>query len=289
MEAFYIILTGSLVAVACALLGSLLVLRKMAMVGDAISHAVLPGIVIAYLATGSRDSWAMLLGAMVLGVVCTWMIELIHKRAGLQTDAAIGVSFTSLFAVGVILISLFASQVDLDQECVLYGEIAYTPLDLLYTDGGLILGPRQAYILAGVLALVAAFMGIFYKEIKLLCFDERFAIASGINVVLINQLLMGAVSLSTVAAFESVGAILVVAFLSIPPAAAFLITRQFKHMLGLACLFGVTSAVAGFYISWHLGGSIAAAMALCSTGILGACLLFSFLKKRVLAAEAVVS
>nr|WP_317170087.1 metal ABC transporter permease [Rhodocytophaga rosea] len=127
MNAFWIILAGSLVAVCCSLLGCYLILRKMAMVGDAISHAVLPGIVLAFLFTGSRDSVPMLLGAGILGVLCTFLIEFFHTKARLQTDASIGVTFTWLFALGVILITVFAGQVDLDQDCVLYGEIAYIP------------------------------------------------------------------------------------------------------------------------------------------------------------------
>ncbi|MCH2085272.1 MAG: metal ABC transporter permease, partial [Saprospiraceae bacterium] len=129
MDALYIILTASLFAISCSLLGSFLILRKMAMVGDAISHAVLPGIVIAFLLTGSRDSFDMIIGAALLGVFTTFLIEFFHKRARLQTDAAIGVTFTWLFALGIILVSLYAGQVDVDQECVLYGEIAYVPLD----------------------------------------------------------------------------------------------------------------------------------------------------------------
>src|SRR5690554_6833283 len=146
MNDFWIILTGVLVALNCGLLGCFLILRKMAMIGDAISHAVLPGIVLAFLFTGSRDSVTMLIGAGSLGVLTTFLIEFFHKRGKLQTDASIGVTFTFLFAVGVILISVFAGKVDLDQDCVLYGEIAYVPLDLWITDTGFIMGPRVLYI-----------------------------------------------------------------------------------------------------------------------------------------------
>jgi manganese/zinc/iron transport system permease protein len=134
MDAFYIILTGSLVALCCGLLGSFLLLRQMAMVGDAISHAVLPGIVIAFLLSGSRDALPMLVGAAALGVLATVLIEWLRRVGRVQTDASIGLSYTTLFAIGIILISLFARQVDLDQECVLYGEIAYVPLDLWIVD-----------------------------------------------------------------------------------------------------------------------------------------------------------
>src|SRR3990170_8563959 len=150
MNDLYIILTAALVSTSCALLGCFLVLRKMAMVGDAISHAVLPGIVLAFLISGSRDSITMLVGAGLIGIVTTFLIEFLHKKAKLQTDASIGVTFTWLFAVGVVLISLFAGQVDLDQDCVLYGEIAYVPLDLWITGNGTIMGPRALYIVATI-------------------------------------------------------------------------------------------------------------------------------------------
>ncbi|HSY61427.1 MAG TPA: metal ABC transporter permease, partial [Cytophaga sp.] len=125
MNDLYIILTGTLVAVSCSILGTFLVLRKMAMVGDAISHAVLPGIVLSFFITGSRDSIWMLIGAGLMGIFTTLVIEWLHKKTKLQEDASIGVTFTFLFALGVLLISYFAENIDLDQECVLYGEIAY--------------------------------------------------------------------------------------------------------------------------------------------------------------------
>ena len=116
MDAFYIIATASLFALSCSILGSFLILRKMAMVGDAISHAVLPGIVVAFLFTGTRDSIEMIIGAGILGVFTTFLIEFFHRKARLQADAAIGVTFTWLFALGVILVSLYTGQIDIDQD-----------------------------------------------------------------------------------------------------------------------------------------------------------------------------
>src|SRR6188768_2355817 len=165
MNDLYIIVTACLVASSCALLGCFLILRKMAMVGNAVSHAVLPGIVIAFLISGSRDSMTMLIGAGMIGVLTTFLIEFFHKKAKLQTDASIGVTFTWLFAVGVVLISLFAGKVDLDQDCVLYGEIAYVPLDVVISDAGKNLGPRAIYIMSLVLIVVILFIVLGYKEL----------------------------------------------------------------------------------------------------------------------------
>lgn len=184
IEDIYIILTAILVSSSCALLGSFLILRKMAMVGDAISHAVLPGIVIAFLVSGSRDSTTMLLGAGLIGILTTFLIEFFHAKARLQTDASIGVTFTWLFAIGVVMITLFAGQVDLDQDCVLYGEIAYVPLDNIVTDNGTIIGPRALYILGFVFLIVVAFITLSFKELFLTTFDPGYARTIGISTAL---------------------------------------------------------------------------------------------------------
>ncbi len=264
MNAFWIILTGTLVAMSCGLLGAFLILRKMAMVGDAISHAVLPGIVLAYLFSESRAVLPMLAGAAALGVLTTLIIELLYRKARLQVDASIGITFTWLFAIGVILISLYAGQVDLDQDCVLYGEVAYVPLDLWITDAGQALGPRPVWILGGNLLVVLLIVVIGYRGLKVTTFNPEYAAAIGISTAFWHYLLMSAVSLTTVMAFESVGAILVVAFLIVPPATAYLLTGGLKRMLLLTALFGWLSAVTGYLLAVWLDGSIAGAMAVMS-------------------------
>ena len=261
MNAFWIILTGSLVATCCSLIGCYLILRRMAMVGDAISHAVLPGIVIAFLVTGSRDSIPMLIGAGLLGVLTTFLIEFFHRYARVQADASIGVTFTWLFAIGIILISVFAGQVDLDQDCVLYGEIAYVPLDLWITEGGLNMGPGTVWTLGFVTLLIIAFIIIGYKELFLTAFDPAYAAAIGISTTLWYYMLMTAVSLTTVASFESVGAILVVALMVAPPATAYLLTDNFKTMLLLSVCLGILAAIGGYYLAVWMDGSIAGAIA----------------------------
>ena len=261
MSAFWIILTGSIIAITCGLLGSFLVLRKMSMVGDAISHAVLPGIVLAFLISGSRDSLPMLIGAASLGVIVTIAIEFLHKKARLQTDASIGISFTSLFAIGVIMISYFAGQVDLDQDCVLYGEISYVPLDMFYTDSGLILGPRAVWFSGVNLLLTITFIYFGYRGLSITTFNEEFAKSLGISTVFWHFSLMSFVSLTTVISFESVGAILVVAFMIVPAATAYLLTNKLKTMLWLSSVFGFLSAVGGYILASSIDGSVAGAMA----------------------------
>lgn len=275
MNDLYIILTASLVATTCALLGCFLILRKMAMVGDAISHAVLPGIVLAFLISGSRDSVTMLIGAGIIGILTTFLIEFFHKKAKLQTDASIGVTFTWLFAVGVVLISLFAGKVDLDQDCVLYGEIAYVPLDVIITADGSNIGPRAPYIMGSILIAIILFITLFYKELFLTTFDPAYAKAIGISTALWHYLLMSAVSVTTVASFESVGAILVVALLIAPAATAYLITDNFKLMLLIAAVTGILSSISGYYLAVWLDGSIAGAIAALTGIFFGLALIFS--------------
>lgn len=261
MNDLYIILTATLVSASCALLGSFLILRRMAMVGDAISHAVLPGIVIAFLLSGSRDSVTMLLGAGIIGMFTTFLIEFFHKKARLQTDASIGVTFTWLFAIGVVMISLFAGKVDLDQDCVLYGEIAYVPLDVIITPNGTNIGPKALYVSGIILIVNLMFVLLFYRKLFLTTFDPAYAQAIGISTALWHYALMGAVSMTTVASFESVGAILVVALLIAPAATAYLLTDNFKGMLLLSCMVGAVASGGGYYLAVWLDGSIAGAIA----------------------------
>ncbi|EPJ2898469.1 MULTISPECIES: metal ABC transporter permease [Bacteroidota] len=266
MIAFWIILTGALVAISCGLLGSFLVLRKMSMVGDAISHAVLPGIVIAFLWSGSRDTLPMLLGAGATGLLATFIIEYLHRKARLQTDASIGIVFTFMFAVGIILISTFAGKIDLDQDCVLYGELAYVPINLWILPDGTSIGPKPVYILSVVLLLVILFIYFGYKELKLTSFDPSFASAIGISTALWHYLLMAAVSFTTVSAFESVGAILVITFLIGPPATAYLLTENLKKMLFITVGIGILVSFTGYWLAYWLNASIAGCMAL-MTGV----------------------
>ncbi len=258
----WIMLAGALAAGSCAIVGCFLVLRRMAMLGDAISHAVLPGIALAFLLTSSRDPLPMLAGAGALGLVTAGLTDWLHRTGRIQQDAAIGVSFTCLFAIGVILISAFAGQVDLDQECVLYGEIAYVPLDLWWLDDGRSMGPRAVWILGSVFALNVAWVALAWKELRLCAFDPEMAAALGLPVVGMHAALMAATSLTTVAAFESVGAILVVAMLVGPAATAYLLTDRLVRMVGLAAVIGAMSSVFGYALARMWDASIAGCMAL---------------------------
>ena len=275
----WVIITGVLAASSCGLIGSFLVLRKNAMLGDAISHAVLPGLVLGFLITASRGVVPMLVGAAAMGLLTAYLTELLDRTRHVYRDGAMGVVFTLLFAVGVILIAIYADAIDLDQDCVLYGEIAYTPWDTI-AMGGLNLGPRAVWILGGVLLANALFIGIFLKQLLICSFDPQMASAVGINERVWHYALMTMVSLTVVAAFESVGAILVVAMLIIPGATAYLVTHRLKIMLLLSVVAGAIAAVGGFYTASWLDVSIAGSMAVVAGCLFALVFIATILERR---------
>lgn len=264
-DSLWIMAIGSLVATACALVGCYLVLRRLAMLGDAISHSVLPGIVLAFLVSESRHVVPMVIGAGILGVATAFFTDMLTRYGKLQSDAAIGVTFTWLFAVGVILVSKYTGHVDLDVDCVLYGNIIFAPLDIVEW-GGRDIGPRSFWLLLTIAVLNAGFIALGYKQLKLCAFDPGLAAALGINVAAWHYVLMGFVSVTTVGSFESVGAILVVAMLIVPPNTAYLITDRLSRMLVLSVAFGIASAIGGYWLAAVLDGSPAGAMATVAGG-----------------------
>ncbi|KAA0548985.1 metal ABC transporter permease [Bacillus sp. BGMRC 2118] len=268
----WIIATGALVGISCGMVGCFLLLRKMAMLADAISHTVLLGIVSAFLVSHSLSGISMLIGALIVGLLTAYFVQLLDQ-SGVQTDAAIGVVFTSLFALGVILISLFADQVHIDADHALMGEIAFVPWDTIMVFGYLI--PKAVLLLSSVFMLNLFLILLFYKELKLCSFDAQMAIALGIPVMAIHYLLMGMVSLSTVASFDAVGAILVVAMLIAPGATAYLLTDKLNVMLMISGVVGLASAIGGYYIAYLLNVSIAGSMAMTAGILFSVTFLFS--------------
>lgn len=256
----WIMLMGFLVAAACGLVGNYLILRRMALVGDAISHSVLPGIAVAFLLSNSRGSLAMFCGALAAGLATTILIETIHRRSRVKQDAAIGIAFTSLFALGVILISLFAHKVDLDQECVLYGEIAFIPLEEFVKLGSREIAPLPVVRMAVVTLVTVMLVLLFYKELLVSSFDAGLAYSLGINATAVHYGLMAVLSVVVVSAFESVGAILVIAMLILPGATASLLSQRLPVIHLLTVLHAGLSAVLGTHLAIWLECSIAGAM-----------------------------
>jgi manganese/zinc/iron transport system permease protein len=227
----------------CALLGNFLVLRRMSMMGDAISHAVLPGLAIAFLVTGSRDSLPMFIGAAIVGVLTALFTQWVNRFGKVEESASMGVVFTALFAIGLLLIVRAADHVDLDPGCVLYGAIEMVPLDLRPVFGFAV--PRAVIMLTIVFACDLLFVLLFYKELKISSFDAELATTLGINATVMHYLLMTFTAITTVAAFESVGSILVVAMLIVPAAAAHLLTDRLLWMIAISLILAALSAALG--------------------------------------------
>lgn len=273
MNDFWIILVGALVASSCSVLGCFLIVRKMTLIGDAISHSVLPGIVLAFLITGTRDSVPMLIGAAALGLLTVFLIQL-FQSSGVQSDAAIGIVFTSLFAVGIVLVSLYTKQIDFDLDHVLYGEIAYTPWNTI-SIGGVEAGPRAVWIVGSCFILNLILIFLFFKQLKLVSFDPSLAAAMGIPVLFFHYLLMGLVSLTTVASFDSVGSILVVGMLIIPAATAYLLSERLSRMIIVSIGIGILSSIIGYYSATILDASISGCMVGAAASLFALAFLFS--------------
>ncbi|QKI88840.1 metal ABC transporter permease [Thiomicrorhabdus xiamenensis] len=280
----WIIATASLVAASCAMVGVFLILRRQALMGDAISHSVLLGIVLAYLLAGTNTLWVMLTGAVIIGLLTAWLSESLHKVSRLQSDASIGIVFTLFFSIGVILVSLYTGHIDLDQECVLYGEIAFVPFDTVIwgdMETGTDLGPRAFWLILIVFSLVAFSITLGFERLKTVTFHPSLAVSLGINITFWHYFLMTLVSMTTVASFEAVGAILVVALLIIPASSAYLLASSLKRMLWLAVAYSQGSVWIGYALSYWLDSSIAASIAVSAGALLALTLLVIQIRKWI--------
>lgn len=264
----WIALMGFFVTAACGLIGNYLILRRMALIGDAISHSVLPGIAIAFLVSSGRGSIAMFVGALIAGVLTTVIIETIHSRSRIKQDSAIGITFSCFFAVGVILVSLYAGRIELDADCVLFGEIGYVPLDYPYaTLGAITMGPPPVARMALVLAATALLIVLFYKELLISSFDPQLASAQGLPARAMHYCMMSVLSVVVVSAFEAVGAILVIAMLVLPGATAALLSRRLWVRLLLTLIYAALSSVAGIHLALALDSSVAPSMVVSGCGL----------------------
>lgn len=254
-----IILIASMVAVACTIPGVFLVLRQMSMMSDAISHAILLGIVLAFFYVKNLSSPLLIIGAAATGVVTVTLTEMIFHTKKVKEDASIGLVFPFLFSIAILLINLFASKVHIDTDAVLLGEIAFAPFNRLVLAG--INLPHALWLIGAILIINLIFVALFYKELKLATFDPSLAAVLGFSPVFIHYLLMIMVSITAVGSFDAVGAVLVVALMITPPATAYLLTHSLSRMLGLSAAFGIGAAVLGYGVAHWLDASIAGAMA----------------------------
>ena len=229
----------------------------MSMMGDAISHAVLPGLAIAFLITGARASLTMFIGAAVVGILTALFTQWLSRFGKVDEGASMGIVFTTLFAVGLLLIVQAADHVDLDASCVLYGAIELTPLDVVWRPelfGSVLQVPRSALVLCTVCAMNLLFVVLFFKELRIASFDSELATTMGINANLMHYMLMTLVAITTVAAFEAVGSIIVIAMLIVPAATAHLLTDQLHWMVVISAIFAALSAALGHVSTIFLPG-----------------------------------
>ncbi len=253
-------LIAVIVSVACAIPGVFLVLRKMAMISDAISHSILPGLVVGFLITHSLSSPILIIMAAGTGVLTVALVEAVKNTGLVKEDTAIGLVFPALFSIGVILISRLTGDVHIDTDAVLVGEIAFAPFNRLIV-AGVDVGPKSLWVMGTILALTIILLLLFYKELKISTFDPELAASLGFTPVLIHYGLMTITSFTAVGAFDAVGAILVVALMIVPAAAAYLLTNTLKKMLFLAPSLGIFAAISGYWLAHWLDASIGGSMA----------------------------
>lgn len=252
-------LIAAVVAIACAIPGVFLVLRKMSLISDAISHSILPGIVVGFLITQDLNSPWLILLAAITGVITVVLVEAIQKTGLVKEDTAIGLVFPALFSIGVILIAKNANDVHLDVDAVLLGELAFAPFDRLLI-GSTDIGPKSLWVMGVILVLTVSLLFAFFKELKVSTFDAGLSSALGFSPVVMHYGLMSISSVTVVGAFDAVGAVLVVALIIAPAAAAYLLTANLKKMLVLSIIFGVTAAIGGYWMAHFLDASIAGSM-----------------------------
>lgn len=286
MGAFSVVL---ITAISCALLGVFLILKNMAMVSDALSHTVLLGIVLGYFISGDIDSPILFVGAALFGVVTVYTIEYIVSKFSIQSDAATGLVFTFLFALAIILISKYARNVHLDVDVVLSGEVAFAALNTVDVFG--IAMPISFVRMFVIFIINLIFIIVNYQQLKVATFDPAYAKTVGIAVGLLNLLLMTLVSITTVVAFDTVGAILVISLMVAPALSAHLLSKRLYLMLALSVGYAVINASVGYWIALNLNLSISGTIAFIGLvtflltflfgpqGLIGKNLRYNFLKR----------
>jgi manganese/zinc/iron transport system permease protein len=268
-----VILTAGLVATACGVLGPFLVLRRVALMSDAVSHAVLPGIVATWLLFQTRAPLPVIAGAAVFAVICVLGIDALKATGLVKADAAIGLVFPALFALGVLGVTRYASGVHLDLDATIYGEIAFAPFQTWQLGGVEI--ARSIVLLSAVAAANLTLVALLWKELKATTFDPEFARTIRVPPALLSRLLLVAVAVTAVTAFESVGAILVVTMLIVPAAAARLLTDRLWATVAVAVGIGWVSAIGGHSAALAVDASIAGAMGLVASVCFVAALLLA--------------
>jgi manganese/zinc/iron transport system permease protein len=272
-DTLVIILVAGLVATACGLLGPFLVLRRMALLSDAVSHAVLPGIVAVWLVAQTRAPLPVVIGAAAFAALCVLGVDALRSTGLVASDAAIALVFPALFSLGVLGVTVYADGIHLDLDSTIYGELAFVPFDTMSLFGAEVI--RPAVVLVVVAAVNLVLVGLLWKELKATTFDPAFSSVVRLRPRVLTRVLLLAVAVTAVSAFQAVGAILVVTMLIVPAATAYLLTDRLSVMVGLAVGVGWVGAVAGHAIALAIDSNIAGAMGLVCAGCFVLALLVS--------------
>lgn len=259
------VLAAALTTLACGLPGTFLVLRRMSLTGDAISHSVLPGIVLGFLVSGSLDSPWLVAGAATFGWLTVMGIGLLNSRGGVREDAATGIVFTAMFSIGVVLLRLFASKVDLDPDCVLFGNLETAIHGSRVTFMNLEI-PSILATSGGAALLAVVFIAALYHRLLCTSFDPSLASLTKQSPDATQSLLLALVAAIVVASFQIVGAVMSVALLVLPAATALQISGNLSMVLKIVALHAMLSAAGGLYLATHLNCNLGAAVVLCGAG-----------------------
>lgn len=248
------------IGISCGLIGTYIMLRRMSLIGDALAHAVLPGVVVSFMVAGKSEI-ALFIGAVVSGILTVLLIGFVNRNSKIKEDTSIGIIFTGAFALGILLVSQL-KQVHIDLSSYLFGDV---------------LGVSSGDITLSLIIMVVIILCIilFYKQLLLTSFDPTMALTIGISTTLVHYMLMTLLSMSIVAGLQSVGVILIIAMLITPPATAYLLSTSLKKILILSSLFGMISAVIGLYLSYHFNFASGASIVLVAVALFLLAFLFS--------------
>ncbi len=251
-----LILTAMITSVTCCIPGTFLVLRGASLISDAISHAIFLGIVVSFFIFKEFYAPGLFLGATITALITIWLIEKLMSLKRLNADAIIGIIFPCLFSIATILINIYAQNIHLDIDAVLLGELAFTPFYQIMWNSTMI-GSYALWTMSAILIFNIIIMGILYKKLVISTFDPEFAQSCKFNVHKIYWILMTLTCITILAAFEAIGAILIIAFIIIPPATAYLMTRKINHMLILGILVSILGTIIGCLFANIFQASIA--------------------------------
>lgn len=276
-----LLITAILVAVSCTIPGTFLVLRGTSLMSDAIGHAILLGIVLSFLITQQLYSPYVFISATLIGIATAIITELLISTKKLGHDAAVGLVFPLFFSVAIVLINLYASSVHIDTDAALLGELAFTPFNKLIINH-IDLGPHALWMMSIILLINIVCISLWYPTLKITTFNPDYAYTLGYRPHAIHYGLMTLTSITIVGAFDTAGAILVVAFMIIPPATAYLITHRLSHMLILGCLISILTTIAGYLFAHFLMVTIAGAIATTNGLLFALTLMYKYMKTSII-------